>query len=189
MMILRRLRVINRNQRGFTLAEMLVAMAISALIGSAVAGATYQVVNINATSTNHQIVIDQVQNAVNSVSRDAEQAQYITRTDGGGALLPNVAGVNSFDLVTTNKIIFEWTEWDNTLKEITYVVVNGRLQRGLKVNGVLTSTTYVASNISIASGTWNTSTKVLTVTIESQITAPKLATETRTFQIMPRPAK
>jgi prepilin-type N-terminal cleavage/methylation domain-containing protein len=187
MMKMRRTRTINRNQRGFTLAELLIAIAISAVIGSAVAGATYQVVNINAVSTNHQIVINQVQNAVNSVSRDAEQAQYIVPKNSSDIALP--LGTEFKLVENADKLTLIWTDWDNTYTEVTYSVVNGILQRSLKVNGVQTSLTNVANNISIASGNWNSSTKVLNVTIESRITIPKTAAETRIFQIMPRSAK
>jgi len=187
MMKMRRTRTINRNQRGFTLVELLIAIAISVVIGSAVGGAAYQVFNINAASTNHQIVINQVQNAVNSLSRDAEQAQYIVPKNSSDIPLP--LGTEFKLVENADQLTLNWTDWDNTRTEIIYTVVNGILQRTLKVNGGQTSQTNVANNISVASGSWNLSTKVLDVTIESRITAPKPAAETRTFQIMPRSAK
>ena len=185
-MTFRRLRAISRYQQGFTLAEIVIAIAITALIGSAVATATYQIVNINASSTNHQIAITQVQSAVHSISRDAQQAQYIIPKD---VLLdtpvPMVDGVISFNLFDVippdkDKIVIEWTEWDMTHKEITYEIVNGSLQRDLSI---------VANNISALSGNWNTLTKVLTITITATVNAPKPSIETRTFQIKPRPAQ
>jgi prepilin-type N-terminal cleavage/methylation domain-containing protein len=200
MTILHRLKAISRDQQGFTLAEIVIAIAITALIGSAVATATYQVVNINSSSTNHQIAITQVQNAVHSISRDAQQAQYTIPKDSAGDPLPlDTVPIGStkisFDLIAPDKIVIEWIEWDMTDKEITYSVVNGSLQRTLSiyVNDVLTeqTSTYVANNISAFSGNWDTdlNSKVLTVTITATVNVPKPSIETRTFQIKPRPAQ
>jgi prepilin-type N-terminal cleavage/methylation domain-containing protein len=196
MMILRRLRVINCNQKGFTLAELLVAMAITALIGSAVATATYQVVKVNALSTNHQIAVSQVQNAVNSISRDTQQSQQVIPKSSADIALPlDTIPVGSttisYNLITGNIFQVQWINWDgNTTYQVTYSVdSNGTLKRLLKINGTLTSTTSVAQNIKIASGNWDTYARVLTLQITAIVGASNPATETRTFQIIPRPAQ
>jgi prepilin-type N-terminal cleavage/methylation domain-containing protein len=197
MMTSHRLGAIGRDQKGFTLVEIVIAIAITAVIGSAVATATYQVVNISSSSTNHQIAITQVQSAVHSISRDAQQAQYIIPKDVFlDTPVPIVGGVISFNLFDVippdkDKIVIEWTEWDMTHKEITYAIVNGSLQRVLSVNGGAPEVTSVANHISALSGSWNTNSnsKVLTITITVTVNAPKPATETRTFQIKPRPAQ
>lgn len=203
-MIPRRLRVINCNQKGFILAELLVAMAITALIGSAVATATYQVVKVNALSTNHQIAIVQVQNAVNSISRDTQQAQQVIPQDiFGTALLSDTVPVGStlisFDLSSGEKLMLKWIAWDNTTNEVTYTIVNGTLQRdiSLYVNGLLTEqkTTSIANNVSTPDVSqpvhcsWDTYARVLTFKIEAIVGTSNPATETRTFQIIPRPAQ
>ncbi len=192
MMILRKLRTIHCAQRGFTLIEILAALAITALIGSAAATATYQVVRINASSTNRQIAITQVENAVHSISRDAQQAQYIIPKDITNNALPMDAITKeiSFNLITGDKLTLKWIGWDNNKNEITYTVVNGIMQKTITINDVLTATMHVADNISTASGSWKTDTKVLKLQTKSIVGAGASQTdETRTFQIIPRSAK
>jgi prepilin-type N-terminal cleavage/methylation domain-containing protein len=195
MMIPRRLGVVNINQKGFTLAELVIAMAITALIGSAVATATYQVVKVNALSTNHQIAVSQVQNAVNSISRDVQQSQQIIPT-GPTVIVINDAANNtiSFNLITSDTLTVQWIDWnDNATHQVAYTVANGVLQRTITVDSGVPSTIVVANNINVASGNWNTDlttyTRTLTLQIKAIVGASNPATETRTFQIIPRPAQ
>lgn len=127
-----KLKGINRNCQGFTLVELLAALVITALIGSAAASAVFQVFRINSSSTNHQIAISQVETSVNSVSRDAQQAQLVLPKDAAGVALPvnPVTKEISFNLGTGHKLTVKWTDWDSSQKEITYTVVNNTLQSG-----------------------------------------------------------
>ena len=75
------LRIFHRNQKGLTLVELLIAIAITAVIGTAVATASYQIFKVNVRSTNHQIAVAQVQNATNAINRDAQQAQNVFPMD------------------------------------------------------------------------------------------------------------
>lgn len=189
-----KLKEINKNCQGFTLVELLAAIVITALIGSATATAVFQVFRINSSSTNHQIAISQVETTVNSVSRDAQQAQVVVPKDAAGVALPmNPVPTISFNLGTGHKLTVKWTDWDNSQKEVTYSMVSNTLQRDFRVyvNGIQTEqkTTTIASNISVASGNWNTNTKVLTFRIAAQVGTSNPATETRTIQITPRPAQ
>jgi prepilin-type N-terminal cleavage/methylation domain-containing protein len=180
MMTLRGLRVINWNQKGFTLAEIVIAIAITALISSAVATAAYQVVKVNTISTNHQIAVSQVQNAVNSISRDTQQAQLVVPT--GPTVVNDVANnLISFNLISDDTFTVQWIDWDdNTTHQAAYTVVDGTLKK---------NTIPVANDIDIASGSWNTDTRTLTLQIKAVVGATNTATETRTFQIIPRPAQ
>ncbi len=82
-MIFRRLGLIHKNQRGFTLIELVIAIAITGLITSGITMTIFQVISGNARSSNHMIAIRQVQNAGYWVSHDAQMAQpqYINTID------------------------------------------------------------------------------------------------------------
>jgi len=180
------LRIKYRKQDGFTLAELLVAITITALIGAAVATATYQAVVVNAKSTNHQKAIVQVQNGVNSISRDAEQGQQIIPQSSTGTplpldSLPTGSKKISFNLVTGNKLVIKWMDWSNTLHQVTYTVDgSGALKK---------DNTIIANNITVASGNWDTYSKTFSFQIRASVGTKNTAIETRDFQINPRSAQ
>jgi prepilin-type N-terminal cleavage/methylation domain-containing protein len=156
-------KVVHYDQRGFTLAELLIAIAITALIGAAVATAVFQVFRINASSTNRQIAINQVEVAINSISRDAQQAQQISPATG----VP---------------FTMQWTTWDNHTNVVIYSLSGTNLQRTITIDSGSPSTTIVANYITVASGTWNTSTKVLNLTLRVTVgTGSSPQYEERTF--------
>jgi prepilin-type N-terminal cleavage/methylation domain-containing protein len=193
MMTLRKLGTINRAQRGFTLIEIVIAIAITTLIGSAAATATYQVIRINASSTNRQIAITQVENAVHYISRDAQQSQDVI-PNGPTVVNDPISKIISYNLITEDTLKLKWTSWDidnhNHKNEVNYAVVDGVLQKTTKIDNDLPNTITVANNISAASGTWKTDAKVLTLQIQAMVgTGASQTGETRTFQINPRPAQ
>ena len=196
-----RIKAINRNQHGFTLIELIIAIAITGLISSAAATGVYQVVKINATSTNRQIAISQVQNAINSISRDVEQAQQIipltTQNITSGAIAA-ASNKISFNLTIpspadSNSLKLRWVDWNNAIHVILYIVdSNQNLTRKVyDDNNGLISQSQVASNITTPTNTsnWNISTKTLTLQIQAIVGKSNTVTETRTFQINPRSAQ
>jgi len=187
--MLSKLNVINRNQKGFTLIEIVVAIAISSIIVVAITSLTYETITINAKSTNHQIAISQVQNAVNSLSRDTAQAQIIIpRDSAGNPLQVNPSNTNQtlFDLKSSgHQLELKWVDWTNVTHDVTYKIdASGELDRFVSAG----ATTVVATNIGIASGNWDSYYKTLTFTIQAKVgTKTNLQSiESRTFQIIPR---
>ena len=177
MKTLYRMRDINRTQRGFTLIELLIAIAITALVGSAVATGVYQIVKVNASSTNRQVAIAQVQNATNSISRDAQQAQQIFPA--------------SANFLSGESLTLQWTTWDNHFHVVTYDLLGTSLRRTITIDSGAPSTTIVANSITAASVKWYTAMKVLDFTVLTATvgTGPAQRSETRTFQINPRSAQ
>jgi prepilin-type N-terminal cleavage/methylation domain-containing protein len=210
MMIQYRQRIFNRNQKGFTLVELLIAITITAVISTAVATASYQIFKVNARSLNRQIAIAQVQNGSNAVNRDAQQAQNIIPRYNNLTSKPVSSNIIQFDLVndsagiplnTPDQLEIDWVAWDvatqhNTTHKVIYSVVNKVLQKTVTLtvdNGSpTTSTAVVANYVTSASGNWNTYTNTLTLIVQVDVpnaTAGNKATENRTLQIIPRPAQ
>jgi prepilin-type N-terminal cleavage/methylation domain-containing protein len=185
------LSVIKRKQKAFTLLELVVAMSIATIISLAVASLTYQTVKINARSANHQLAVSQLQNAVNSLSRDTQQAQNVYPKNSSGVNLP-VDGANhdqtSFNLITSShQLDLHWVDWNNVTYDVIYKVnVNNQLTRT-----VLGVTTVVSNNVTTASGNWDSYYKTLTFTLQTTVGAAvsQQAIESRTIQIIPRSAQ
>jgi len=84
-----------KNQRGFTLIEVLIAVAIGGAIAGAGSMATRQVITETVRNNNHEIAVRQVQNAGHWVTRDTQMAQSVLVGDEDG-----------FPLTLT------WQDWD-----------------------------------------------------------------------------
>jgi prepilin-type N-terminal cleavage/methylation domain-containing protein len=162
MKILSRLIAVNHSQKGFTVVELMAAIVIAAIIGVAATTLTYQLVKMNTTSVNRQTAISLIENVVNSISRDAQQAQQIPTS-------------------TNNNMVLNWTEWNDTtkistLRTVTYDSTSGDLKR----NSVV-----IANDTNFTSA-WNSATKVLSFTVTTTVGS---TTVSRTIQINPRPAQ
>ncbi len=172
--MLRILGGINRNQRGFTLIEVLAAVAITGLIGAGSAMAANQVMNVNALSTNHVLAVKQVENAVYWIGRDVRMAQIVQ--PGGGSGFP---------------LTISWTEWNNTTHQVTYVINNGDLQRSNSINGTpqlqMVVARYINGNADSTSCQYNNGELALKLT--SLVSGFRASTETRLTKVMPRSAQ
>jgi hypothetical protein len=152
-----------------------VALAVTGLIASAATTAIFQVVSVNAGSVAHMTAVKQVENAVYHISRDAQMAQSVTTA--GSSFPLNLA----------------WVEWNNTTHQVSYSIQNGTLQRSenttivgqLPQTAVTPAAQYI--NTGSTSCTWDSVHRVLIVNITVSVGGFRPATETRTFQIIPRP--
>ena len=118
-----------QKQNGFSLAELLVAMLITAVLVAAVVSFYITTSNINTRINNETDATNQLKNAFNYINRDAEQAGLIT-----------ITSPNNFPLTLS------W--FQNTAnKTVIYTIVNGTLQRTQYLNNVLQSTMNVAVNV------------------------------------------
>jgi len=115
-----RLKKINKNQKGFTLIELIMVIAITALIIGVIAMSISLVFNVSARSDSHMLAVRQVQNAGHWINLDAQMAKIVETGESSG-----------FPLTLT------WTEGkvvDGHLIEgdehrVVYTLVNDKLQR------------------------------------------------------------
>jgi prepilin-type N-terminal cleavage/methylation domain-containing protein len=109
-----RLGLINRNQKGLTLMELLIALAITGIIVSTVTMVIFQVFDGEARSSNHIDAISRAQDAGRYISQDAGMAQTVERTEDA----------DGFPLTLT------WTEWvNNETHQIVYSIEDNKLTR------------------------------------------------------------
>ena len=162
-------------QRGFTLIELTVALAIACVLGAGMGTLIFQTSTTSASSTARMVAVKQVESAVHWINRDAQQAQKIE---------PQSAP----DLLKLT-----WVSWED---DVTYVVTYTRsgqnLLRKYSVGGGFPAISTVASFIDFSPSKTNCSydfaNHKLTLTISSNTTSGgKQASETRISQIIPRP--
>lgn len=178
------MKLIYKDQRGFTLLELLVALPIAALVVSAATGAIFQVLN-STRASGYMVAYRQVQETGYWVNHDTLQAQKVMLDD------PDTSAVIEF-------LTLSWTDWDGGNEySVTYTLEDmpsgdlKYLQRQESVNGTPTATTIVAQHIykdtdksKPTNCVWDSDEKVLTFTVKAQVGEQ---TATRTYEIKPRP--
>jgi prepilin-type N-terminal cleavage/methylation domain-containing protein len=129
-MIPHKFELFNRNQRGFTLIEMLVVVAITGLIALGASIASVQVINQSTSNTDYTAASRDTLNAINWVSLDTQMAQTI-QTDGAAGF----------------PLTLHWLDWDNKAYEVIYSLEDSKLKRSYSVNGSGPRVIYVAEYI------------------------------------------
>ena len=184
-MIFHKLRVINKNQLGFTLVELMLAMAISGVIIGGISTTIYQVVIGNLRTGNHMTAVRQVQEAGYWVSHDAHMTQNVELAD---------VSVDDPD-GTRFPFTLTWTEWDtNNVHQVVYSIVGDELQRIHSIDGTTDTSIIVAEFIDSSEKDGEPQTKCEFVggKLNLMVTATLGAgsqeqSETRTYEIVPRP--
>src|SRR3972149_11014013 len=166
-------RPVASRQRGFTLVEALVAMAIASSITGGISSAIYQVFTSHVQSTAHMTAIKQVENAIFWLSRDVQQAQVL-----------DLGGASGFPLN------LRWVNWDGVVAQATYTLVGDELERAYDTGGGPV-TQVVARNIDPDSAETNFqfSDGVFAFKITASVGGSRPALESRVGEIMPRAAQ
>jgi prepilin-type N-terminal cleavage/methylation domain-containing protein len=106
-MILRKLGLINKNQRGVTLLELLLVIAMTGVISGGITMTFFQTLTGTVRANNRVIAISQAQNAGYWVSNYAQLAQVV---------------VVDHDDPTGFPLVLSWIDWDDTENEVTYTL-------------------------------------------------------------------
>ena len=168
----RRLGITHRNEKGMTLVELLIAMAVTGIILGSITVTLQQVFAMNSRSLNHMTAVRQVQSAGYWVSQDALMAQTVNTE--------NLSGPQDIVQLT-------WTEWDGVPHDIVYSIDNNsRLKR---TNGA--SESIIASHIDPPPQTsCNITGGKLIFTVKATVGSGSTAgTETRVYEVTPRSTK
>jgi prepilin-type N-terminal cleavage/methylation domain-containing protein len=172
----------SNNQNGFTLIELLVALAIAAVIMAGVATTIYQLLSVQASSSNRMYAVRQVQNVGYWVSQDVQMAHNISFDDE-----------TTFDV--TELLVLNWIEWDGSLGETVeyetrYVIDNGDMYRYVYEDGIETNSFVIAEDIKAGedytNGRFDTENRILIMTVTSEISGFGQASETRVYEVVPR---
>ena len=172
--MLRILKLLHKNRAGFTLIDMLVAIAITGIIGIGASVSIAQVMNQTTRNNDYTTASSNAMNALHWMSRDALVAQTISGTDG-------------FPL--TQALSMRWTGWDNSSYTANYTVTDGQLRR-IYSDGTTVTTTVIAEHINPASGMTGCVSEngTITITITSSVGAgAKVIDVTKVRNISSRP--
>lgn len=128
-MIIKALKHILGAQRGTALAEVLISVAITGLLGTGTLMAISSIYDQNTLQTVHMSAVMQAENAVSWFSRDAQMAQSINPTGETG--LP---------------VTMSWVDWDGGSHQVIYEINSDSLVR-THLDGGQSYQTVVATDI------------------------------------------
>ena len=169
----------NKGQKGFTLIELAIAMAIGGMIAGSVTMTIFQIVESSGRTSNHMTAIRYAQSAGYWVSRDAQMIQQepVIEMDGG----------------ELESITFDWIDWAGNEYQVSYnfedmsVGSLKELQRVEDIGGS-TETIVVAEFIDIENTSCDYTGGKLVFTVTVQVGGGSAAQiETRTYETIPRP--
>ena len=175
-------------QKGLTLVELIIALAIASIIMAALSGAVYQVLAGSARSTNNMAAMRQVQQVGHEISRDALQARPAEIMISDNPEEPILT------IVWREVYAFNEDGREDKLHKSEYFIENGVLTRQYydkiedeedEAEYEYLSSKMVAQSIILLECSLNGSTLVITVT--AQVGGWQTGIAERTYEIKTRP--
>lgn len=170
-----------RVNRGFTLIEIAIVIAIIAIVGAGLTTAIMAAVSGSSYSNNFNKVVNSVRNAGEWISKDVQMSELTPNTS------PNDPP-GSF-------LVLVWVDYDapNVIRRVAYSVTNGNLIRSYYTkNPAMPSGSYILEDSRIISqyikiDSCNFTNGALTIQITANTGGYKPQIETKVFKILPRP--
>jgi hypothetical protein len=168
-------KLFHTGQSGTLLIELVIALAISGLIGLVVTMVNAQIINQTSENNNFTTGSRHTLNALHWISTDVQMAQTIEGVDG---------------FPQTENLVLTWVTWDNITYTANYSLADGRLTRSYTFGSAEPQYTLVAEYINPDENmTYCTSDNgVLTLTITSSVgEGAKKVDVTKVREITSRP--
>lgn len=188
-----RLAEICRDQKGFTLVELLIVTAIAMMVAAVVTMSIFQIFDISARNSAHMRAIKEVENAGHWMTRDAEMAQYLN-----GNLFSDYTTTESGTFSSSPFLNMSWTySYDNVITsyEVVYHIAGDKMYRRLSQydadsNPMATSTSLLIENINpeLTLSTWQLEPIEKTFTFQVSVLVPGMRAYTGggSFSVMAR---
>ena len=162
-----------RQDKGFTMIELIIGLAIAGFLSLAVSMAVYELFVVNASASNQTTVVRQVQNVGYWICRDSLGAQTI---------------IEENDPDTPDFLILRWTDWSGVDYEAYYYFEGDELRRSYTVGENPPTYSTVAEHIDVEETTFIDSGAAWILTVKATVgDFPWPVSETRTYEVLPRP--
>lgn len=172
-MMFHRLRLINKKQLGFTLVELMIAIAVSGVVTGAITTTIYQVITGNFRTSNHMTAVRQVQDAGYWVSHDVQMIQQEP------VIVKNVDD-------QLESIALTWTDWDGTVNDVTYTLEGTELWRDCNGQRIRVAQ-FIDPAPEKTQCEFTSGKLIFTVTATVGAGSAQAQSETRVYEIVPRP--
>ena len=184
------------DQRGFTLVETLIVLAVSGILLGVLTFGVIQTLKTNSRSFSHMTAVKEVENAVHWITRDVQMAQTFnnfTINSTTGNITPQNFSATNLTLSWNNTSPADVSS--NNITVVTYNNSGGKLTRYFTEDGTTnTITTIIVPHL--GSSTWNFTNSIdnyivlctfsfsINATVSGFGSVP--ATENRSFTVHPR---
>ena len=158
-----------KSQRGISLIELVIALAITGAITGGITLSIFQTLDYSSRGNARMEAVKQVENAIFWLSRDAQMAQEVTVT----------ADPDGFP------VTFEWVEWEGDEITVIYSIASGEMTRSHSDDGDMVVARYINEDYNMTNcdyANWVFS-FMITATVSGY---PETVSESREGRITPR---